>query len=77
MEQYFHSARRIFQGYNDLIDTFVTLLCYYGERERERDRVSGVQKASLLKRRKLLGEQTLIQNSFVSNSKELFVSSLA
>lgn len=36
MEQYFHSARRIFQGYNDLIDTFVTLLCYYGERERDR-----------------------------------------
>lgn len=30
--QYFHSARRIFQSYNDLIDALVTLLCYYGER---------------------------------------------
>lgn len=33
MEKHFHSAGRIFQGYSDLIDVLVTLLCYYGEKE--------------------------------------------
>lgn len=70
MEQHFHSAWRIFWGYNDLIDTLVTLLCHYGVRD-----VFWVM--PLLKWRKPLREQTFIQNSLVSKSKELFVSSLA
>lgn len=77
MEQHFHSAGRSFQGYNDLIDTPVTLLFCYRERKRERCILSDVQNASLLKGRKPLGDQTLIQNNLVSSSTELFVSSLA
>lgn len=71
LEQHFYPVSGSFQGYNEIIDATVTFLCCYGER-CVFFLLSDVQKASLLKARKSLSEQTFTQKRLVSIRKELF-----